>query len=83
LGKALQYGPDKGGGSGKDWPRVFCWRSLIAQAIMAIKNRSVKGSMACDGSDSTLSIQPAQPFGIVKEISVGDFLDTTGLISSA
>jgi hypothetical protein len=56
---------------------AFCWRSLIEQAIMAMKNCSVRGSMARDSSDLALTIQPAQPFGIMNKNSVGDFLDTT------
>ena len=34
--------------------------------------------MACDSSDWALAIQPAQPFEIMKEIGVDDFLDITG-----
>jgi len=50
---------------------------LTAQAIMAMKNRSVSGSIASDSSHSALAIQPAQPVGIMNEISVGNLLDST------
>ncbi len=41
---------------------------------MAMKNCSARGSMARGSSDLALAIQPAQPFGIMNKISVGDFL---------
>ena len=44
---------------------------------MAMKNRSVSGSIARESSDSVVAIQPVQPVGIMNEIMVGEFLDNT------
>lgn len=43
-----------------------------------MRNCSVSGSIGRDNSDLALAIQLAQPTGIINEISVANFLDTTG-----